>query len=262
MDLSPLDMTELADLAKSVDTLVVAGDIANDVWTVCKWLKQSREMYQRVIWVAGNHDFYNADFHTTKVYNPNWPSPKSVPEILNLYSKWSQDNDIVFLNRSSVTVDNITFLGATGWHDFIAGEPWDSDQQITAWYNTLSDTRIIWQNDQTKADHRFPMNAAKADADWLNSAVNQTRNQCVVITHHLPHRALKWEQLHDLAWTQMHGCFVNTMCEGINDKKIALWCYGHTHQRGMKTVNEVTYVCNSRGYYHENPSWQPIVLEV
>lgn len=250
-----------------IDTIVIAGDISNDIWTTCNWLVEAKSRFSNVLWVAGNHDFYNQGHHRTRLvpdrkFAENWPNPRDVEEMLHHYEKWSTAHNIHFLNRKTVKIKDITFVGTTGWHDYLAGEPFSFDEQVKAWYNTLSDTTIRWQKDQTAANHLYPLTAANADAVWLNEAVSDVNCPMVVVTHHLPHRRLRWEMPHDVHWTQLHGSFVNTLCESINSQHIKMWCYGHTHQRKMIDINGITYVCNSRGYQHENPNWQPIILEV
>lgn len=257
--------TILADV-EPTDTLVVAGDISNDVWHTCRWLVQAKTWFPNVLWVAGNHDFYNTGRHKTMLI-PNrewaeqWPYPRSVREIIDHYVKWSNHHGIHFLNRNAVAIDGVTFVGATGWHDYVAGEPFSREDQIKAWYTSLNDKIIVWESDDLKPNHRHAFDAAKRDAEYLKASTAAIMGPIVMVTHHVPHRNLKWEMPHDLVWTKLHGCFVNTKLENISSANIKYWCYGHTHQRKLQTINHCDYVCNARGYMHERINWQPLVLE-
>lgn len=266
IDLVPWNWDSVFRDCEKADTIIIAGDISNKVRQVCSWLVEARQLFKNVVWVAGNHDFYNQEFAKTRLIDREqenqWPAPCDVPEMLAHYQKWSIENDINFLHRSSVEINGIKFFGTTGWHDFVAGEPWSYDDQVIAWYKSLSDTTIRWNKNEFKPDHRYPLNAAREDAKWLADALVDVSQPCVVVTHHLPLRTLKWEMPHDPHWTKLHGSFVNTSFELITNKNIAYWCYGHTHQRKMKKIYNTNYVCNSRGYLHENPNWEPIILEV
>lgn len=265
IDLVPWNWDSILTSCDTVNTVVIAGDISNDIWTTCNWLVEAKEKFTNVIWVAGNHDFYNQGFHKTRIRNINdskWPYPCDVTEMLDHYEKWSRQHGIYFLHRSYVEVDGVKFFGATGWHDFVAGEPFGYDDQVTAWYKSLSDTTIRWDKNVFKPNHQFPLKAACEDAKWLTHALTGISQPCVVVTHHIPSRTLKWEMPHDIHWTKLHGSFVNTRLETVENKNIVYWCYGHTHQRQMKKINDTLYVCNSRGYLHENPNWTPIILEV
>lgn len=244
------------------DLVVFAGDASNRVHQTCNFLSQLRERYPRVVWVAGNHDYYNLGFHETRLYTPGQPAgPHTVAEMVSHYQKWSQEHDIDFLHRSAVTIQGITFLGATGWHDFVAGAPVSQDDQIYAWYNTIRDTVIPWQG-HNAPDHTQPVLAGAADVQALCALTEQATEPVIIVTHHLPHRDLCWHKAHDLTWTALHGSFVNTRMESVSSEKIRLWIYGHTHRRGMHTINNQEYLCNARGYPGENSQWRPVLIDI
>jgi len=215
--------------------------------------------------VAGNHDFYNLGFHQTRMFDKNfdaiWPDPKTVNEIIEHYKRWSTANGITFLHRNSVKIDGVTFVGVTGWHDYRAGHPYSTDEQIAVWYQCLNDTQIYWQKNGV-VDHRFPLDAGIKDVSSLQHMLDKSSGPVVIITHHVPHTKLCWQQPHNRIWTMLHGSFANTRMEKVKDQKIRYWVYGHTHNRGMTDIDQITYVCNAKGYRGENPHWEPIVLEL
>lgn len=264
VDITPWDISYFDNRSSDCNTIVVAGDVSNDIWTTSKWIADLKNDWENVIWVPGNHDYYNSHFHKTRIFNPSieaeYPFPQFQHEIKNHYDKWSTNNGIVCLNRKSVTIDGVNFIGATGWHDFVAGEPFSKDQQIDAWFNKSADRLIKW-SDQDK-DWQQVEDTATGDAEFIRNAVKDTNEPCVVITHHLPHRLLSYARPYDQTWTKLHGMFVNTKCEDINNSNIKYWCYGHTHFRSMREINGITYVCNPIGYPGENSKWSMVELEI
>ncbi len=266
VDLNPWDWSYLESVDRDVNTIVVAGDISNDVFEASRWLVEAKRRFENVIWVAGNHDFYNLGFHQTRVYDrefsAKWPYPCDVAEMVNHYKRWSEAHGITFLHRSTVTIEGVTFIGATGWHDYRGGEPYSSEDQIKVWYDVLNDRMINWQQGLIKPDHLKPFDAGVRDWEAVRDHVETTDGPLVVITHHIPHRRFLWQRPHDRVWTMLHGSFANTRFESIVDPKIRYWIYGHTHRRDMADIGPTTYVCNARGYRGENDRWEPVILEV
>jgi predicted phosphodiesterase len=245
------------------DVLIVAGDISNNVWHVCHWLVEAKQRFARVIFVPGNHDFYNLGFHQTRLYDPTkdaeWPYPRTVPEMISHYSKWCANNGIDFLHRKSVEINGITFIGATGWHDYTAGVPYTTEMQIKTWYEGLNDTCILW-NDNPTPNHLNPFDAGQRDIQAVQTALSLAPSDCVIITHHVPHKDLCWQKPHDRWWTMLHGSFANRGFENVRDPRIKYWIYGHTHNRRMNNLDGITFVCNARGYPNENSKWEPVIL--
>ena len=266
VDLSPWDWSCLDETPSDVNVAVVAGDISNDVWQTSRWLVDLKKRFNTVVWVAGNHDFYNIGFHQTRLYDPEWskiwPYPSDVAEIYDHYRRWSDANGITFLHRRAEMINGVKFVGATGWHDFRGGEPYSTEDQIKVWYDILNDNTIRWQKGLLAPDHLKPMDAGLRDWEAITNLVLGSTDPVVVITHHIPHRRFLWQKPHDRVWTMLHGSFVNTRMESIVDPSIKYWIYGHTHQRGMMDIGSTTYVCNAKGYHGENPRWEPLILEV
>lgn len=262
VDITAWDPARLANRSPDCNTIVIAGDISNDIWITSKWIKSLKEEWPNVIWVAGNHDFFNVGFHRTRIFNMEveslYPYPKTVDEMHAHYAKYSAENGIHYLNQSSVVIDGVRFIGGTGWHDFVAGEPFSKGDQILEWMDT-HDGRIKWTNN--RADPWIIEETAKQTCEYITNAVNDSQEPVVVVTHHLPHRELSVRRPHDISWTKMHGMFVNTMMEKVCDPKIKYWCYGHTHYGSWKTIAGMNYVCNPVGYPMENRSWQYVELD-
>lgn len=237
-----------------VNTVVVAGDISNYVGKNCRFLANLKQRFSTVIWVAGNHDFYNIGYRGLN-------EPYTVAQITAHYKEFSEKNGIIFLDKMSYVHDGINFIGATGWHDYVGGAPFTVEQQIETYYKSISDVHIKWTQDG-KVSHLNPLNAGAEDVSSITNLVNESSLPTVIITHHIPHSQLLWQKPYDPIWTRLHGCFLNSQLEQVPTTNVKLWIYGHTHQRSQKEINGITYICNARGYELENPSWEPIIIDI
>lgn len=256
------------DLLRDCDPqipMVVAGDISNDVFETSFWIKRLRQLFPVVIWVAGNHDMFNLGLHRTALHDARfsaaWPYPQTVPEIYDHYAKWSLQYDVHFLNRSTVSVNGIQFVGATGWHDFNAAPHLSLEDQTQAWRNYMMDARYISWHTGSLKDHKPVLQAACDDAKYLLQAVKVNREPKVVITHHIPHRNFV-KVTADPVWNLLNGSFLNTGLESCVDDSIRAWCFGHTHFRFDQVQQGVRYLNNAKGYPGENENWFPVEIEV
>lgn len=245
--------------------MVVAGDISNDVMETSAWISDLRSRFERVLWVAGNHDHYNLGFHKTRVYDrefsSKWPYPRTVAEIYDHYARWSEAHDVHFLNRSDVVLDGVQFVGATGWHNFDAAPYLRFDDQVQCWMDSMNDSRYIRWNKDYCVDWKPVLQAALDDAEYIRSAVKQNDTPKVVITHHIPHRNFV-KVTNNPAWNLLNGAFLNTELETCMDPSVKVWCFGHTHFRFDREQDGVRYVNNARGYPRENANWFPVEIEV
>lgn len=260
MDINPWDWS-LLQTCDPTAPMVVAGDISNDVWETCSWIKQLRDRFSSVIWVMGNHDAYNLGYHKTRLVTPGWSMPRSVTEIYDHYAKWSHAHGIHFLNQGKVEIDGVEFLGVTGWHTFDAWNQVMEEHHVQAWQIHMMDARHIrWSEDPDDASHMVKQ-AALSDAAWLAHEVTANNMPKVIISHHVPHaRFLKWTT--DPVWNLLNGSFLNSQLTTCVTPDVKVWCYGHTHFRNDADVAGVRYVNNARGYPGENSSWHPVEIAI
>jgi len=244
--------------------MVVAGDIDNDVWATSHWISECAKRFPKLIWVAGNHDFYNLGFHATRLVDSKreekFPYPRTVSEIYRHYQKFSESIGVHFLDKNTVTVDGMTFLGATGWHDFQAGAPYSKRKQISAYLENMSDAHyILW--DKTDKVREVEMSALQ-DAIYIENQLAAATEPVVVVTHHAPHAGLLRQQPQNPLWTQLNGSFANTRMQAINKDRVMAWCFGHTHDRQDCVIDGYRYINNARGYPRENNNWQPVIVNL
>lgn len=257
----------MLDTADKNIPLVVAGDISNDVDNNCGWLVQLKQRFDKVVWTPGNHDFYNMGFHQTRLmptaeYAAKWPTPKTVPEIVDHYRRWSEEHGIYFLHRSSVELDGVEFVGSTGWHDFEAGNPIPFDQQVLTWKRNMPESHLIpWDLTGHAITWQRVLKEAQLEQAAIHALVVNNSLPKVVVTHHVPNRQFLQYRT-DRIWNALNGAFCNTLLEQVKDPSIRVWCFGHTHYTWDRDFDGVRFVCNPKGYHGENPSWQPREIEV
>lgn len=128
--------------------LILAGDIGDpDESALYTALNIARTKYKHVIYVPGNHEFYNRE-----------PGSKKTPaSVLSWFQRLDDtwDNFHFFYRRNEV-MDGVRILGATGW----STSPKDTD-----WAHTISEE-------------------GKKDIEFLQQGVSHSKEPVLVVTHY------------------------------------------------------------------------------
>lgn len=203
----------------------------------------SRE-YPQVIYVAGNHEFYDGKFHQALDY---------------LKEETEQFKNIHFLENSTVLLDNIAFIGATLWTDMNRGDPLTKYSVQTS----ISDYTAI-RNDRYNFRRLSPADTAERHSQSVNyikdSLELHADKTCVVVGHHSPsHKSIPEEYISDyLINGAYHSDLSNIM---LDYPQVKLWTHGHVHTAFDYQIGECRVVCNPRGYqsekYKENTGFNP-----
>ena len=214
------------------------------------FLKRCSFQFPHVVYVAGNHEFYNGKFFAGIDY---------------LREECAKFPNIYFLECDTKVIDDVTFIGATLWTDMNKGDP----LTMHAIEGMMNDFRII-RNDKREFARMSARDVVGRHARTLqyfrSVLAEQHDKKFVVVGHHSPsfqsvHESYKHEQL-------MNGGYHSDLSEFILDHpQIKLWTHGHTHHPFDYMIGETRVVCNPRGYesdgYSEDSGWNPnLVLEV
>jgi Icc-related predicted phosphoesterase len=220
------------------------------VATFRDFLKRCSFQFPHVVYVAGNHEFYNGKFCKGIQY---------------LRDECAKFPNIYFLENDMKIIDGVVFVGGTLWTDMNKGDP----LTLHAVRDMMNDFRII-RNDEkgytplkpadTAVRHRFTL-------QYIKHIVQEHKDKtCVVVGHHAPSRASIHENYKNDYL--MNGAYSSDLSEFILDHpQIKLWTHGHTHHPFDYVIGETRIVCNPRGYesdgYSEDSGWDPdIVIEV
>jgi Icc-related predicted phosphoesterase len=220
-----------------VDVVVLAGDIDLD----CRGLEWARRTFKgRVVYVPGNHEFYNHDFDATR------ERMKAVADLLG----------INLLDPGTVEIDGVVFVGATLWTDFALFE--NPEREMSIAMNQLNDFRIIKGFTPARSLVRHEEERAFIEAEL---AKHRSR-RCVVVTHHLP----SWESVAErYRGDKLSAAFASNLDAVIEREQPKLWIHGHTHDGFDYAIGATRVVCNPGGYPDEtdNPGFDlRMVVEI
>lgn len=270
---------EFADLeiknTESADVLVLAGDIltaqelhdfpAEDEPTIQingmtrrdkakmyrDFLQRCSQEFKHVLYIAGNHEFYNGKWAQT---------------ITTLRNECAKFPNVHFMENDTVVLDDITFVGGTLWTDMNRGDP--LTKQIVE--SSMNDYRTIrvesrgygrLRPDDTLGRHVQTL-------DYIRKTVDgDPTKKYFVVGHHAPSKlSTKPRYEKDV---HINGAYSSELSEFILDRpQILVWVHGHCHDNFSYTIGETRIHCNPRGYVGYERSTQeldpyyPQIIEV
>ena len=211
------------------------------------FLKRCSFQFPHVIYVAGNHEFYNG---------------KWTQSLTTLSNECAKFPNVYFLEAGCKKINDVTFIGGTLWTDMNKHDP----LTLHAVRDMMNDFRVI------KKDLEGYTNLKPADTvvrhrhmlSFIKQVVAEKPDEkFVVVGHHSPSFQSVHEQYR--GETLMNGAYHSDLSEFILDRpQIKLWTHGHTHHPFDYVIGETRIVCNPRGYesdgYSENSGWNPNIL--
>ncbi len=219
-------------LPVAADMLILAGDITSGTGGLAAFSRHSTS----VIYVPGNHEYYDADYTTMR------------PELRAAAARYG----IYLLDRDELEFAGVRFLGATLWTDFrLYGE----DRLPAAVGHALK--RVVdFRTIQIDGRPLVPQDTIAFNAEalqWLAERLDtRFRGPTVVVTHHAPHPLSVHPRWRD---NPVNPAFVSDFSRLMG--KAALWIHGHTHDSFDYQVDGTRVVCNPKGYGAENKAFQP-----
>lgn len=234
--------------------LILAGDIGviHRRAELESFLRSAASQFRAVIYVAGNHEFYRSVW----------------PDALEGLRSWNLPENLYVLERQSIEIDDITFVGVTLWTDFDG----EDARVMQAADQTLNDFHYISVNtsgaglDRLTSQH--VLDDYKRSLNWLGTTLSSLRTRgkrCVLVTHHGISRLSIHESYRD---NPLNGAFV-TDCEDLLKRtRPELVVHGHVHNSFdyvLGTHADATrVVVNPRGYTRcddtqENPVFDPFL---
>jgi len=214
------------------------------------FLKRCSFQFPHVIYIAGNHEFYNGKIYKGLDY---------------LRAECERYPNVYFLERDTKIIDDVVFVGGTLWTDMNRGDP----LTMHAVKDMMNDFRII-RNDRKGYTFFKPADAMEIHVrtkEYFKLVLDQNKDRrCVVVGHHSPSPLSCHEQYRDEHL--MNGAYHSDLSEFILDRpQIKLWVHGHTHHAFDYQIGNTRVVCNPRGYEthstKEHTGWDPsMVIEV
>jgi Icc-related predicted phosphoesterase len=197
--------------------LVLAGDIST-VPSLEFVLRIICSKFKHVLYVPGNHEYYGCSIDLVNKL-------LSGLDIANLH----------VLNRKSVEIESINFIGCTLWSDFDNNNPL-SKMDCQAGVNDFSVIKHFTTDDAVLI-HRF-------HRLFIDSELRKN-SRSVVITHHAPsYQSIKPQYRHE----RTNGAFASSLDELIYEYQPLLWIHGHTHTTFDYSMDRTRVICNPYGY--------------
>lgn len=239
-----------------VDAVVVAGDAHSPLIDALTWIRVAIGVRVPVIYVCGNHDFYQR-------HVPDGDVRLTMDQILDQGRDAARQYGIHLLSDDAVTIAGVRFLGSTLWTDYrIEGMPVQASMRSAE--RGMNDYRAIRRASSTEATK--PIRAIdllakhRASVDFLDTDLALPFDgPTVVVTHHAPHpRSLVDPH------AALNGCYASDLTWLITKHGPALWVHGHVHVPSDYVAGGTRVVCNPRGYpgEHVNRTWDHVVVEV
>lgn len=250
----------------NADVVVLAGDIHRGGIDGIEW---SARMWpdRPVIYVPGNHEYAGTDYLQHRE---------------RMAEAASRHSNLHFLDRGAIVIDDIAFIGATLWTDFMYSA---QTGDYVARHMALADAaefmpdyreitiggRPLMPEDTAKIfaiEHAYLRDILSLDDyDFAERLGAEFVRKRVVITHHLP-SALSVNPRH--AYSPLTPAYASRIDDTV--KLADVWVHGHTHHscdyeiRGAES-HITRVVCNPRGYSShrmtENERYRPgLVVEI
>ena len=225
-----LEFAEFQNYAVDCDVIVLAGDIQRGTKGI-RWARK-RWPDKEIIYVAGNHEYYRAQYNQVNIE----------------LAQAAIDDRVHLLSSGEVIIKGVRFLGATLWTDF---KLFGSAKKLMAQaesMNYLADFRVILFGKKIFTP-KDSVKLHKLDLAWLESKLTDKAfdGKTVVVTHHLPSRRSVADRYADKLTS---SAFASDLSHLLG--KSELWIHGHTHDSFDYIESGTRVICNPRGYVKEN----------
>jgi predicted phosphodiesterase len=214
------------------DVVVLAGDIDSGTRGI-KWaIKESERLDKPIIYVAGNHEFYHREYHSTL---------KQMREV-------AQGTNVHFLECDEVIVNGVHFLGTTLWTDYDAVETVSRHVAMKICQDTLNDHQLIRTSPDGLFTTRHAFELHTKASNWLRDKLNSFNgdNKIIVVTHHGPSKHCQHKKY---LVSPVSAAFYSDL-DGLVGKA-DVWISGHSHSNLDTKINGCRLISNQPGYPQE-----------
>lgn len=208
-----------------------------------QFLADCSKEFPHVIYVAGNHEFYHFRWYQT----------------LEVLAKECEKFDNVhFLENQSVTIDGVSFLGASLWTDMNGQDP----TTIYSIERAMNDFNLI-RNDKRNFAKLHPSDTVIRHLNsvrFIKNSCREITGPVVMVGHHAPSSLSIHPRYHyDYV---VNGAYSSNLSDLILDcPQIKLWTHGHTHHAFDYMISSTRVVCNPRGYIGHEPQAENFSLQ-
>lgn len=209
------------------DLVVLAGDIGTGTRGILWAQRAIRD--RPVVYVLGNHEFYDED----------WEG------FIQKAGEVAAGSNVHVLENGRLDLQGLRILGCTLWTDFRSmGEMVRRDAIQVAEKEMVDFRAIRKQQRKRRLLAADTVVRCQASRQWLEQEIGSADRPLLVVTHHAPTmRTVSPAFCLNLSNAAFHSTF-----DELIRPPVRAWIHGHTHYSGGAEVNGVSVVSNQRGY--------------
>lgn len=238
---------DIITIPENTDVLVFAGDIHVRPKLLKNYLLRLRTQTKiPFIYVMGNHEYYGNTF----------------PDIQENYRKQvAKVPNAFLLEKDSIIIDNVRFLGTTLWSDL--SNPFHA-LNVQNGLNDFIKIRVCAEPGKKRPGFRLlraPDYHAEFEAcrNWLEQELKKPFDgPTVVVTHHSP-SSITCSTYYK--HSKLRFGFHSELNDLIIDHGPKLWIYGHDHVSAKHELGQTRLVSNQPGYPMEHRIGATIHIE-
>ena len=208
--------------------LLLAGDI-HVGRKAQPWIEKMCARYAYVIYILGNHEFYNQEMN----------------DIRKFWKEVDMPDNFAFLDNDTIAVpgeDPVRIIGGTLWTGIT--DPfaiWNGRKMMT-------DYQIITVGDKIRCLTVEDTNKLHFEtANFIRQELQREwKGKTIVMTHHLPH-PMCVNPLYK--GSNLNAFFMTNLDYIIRNFDIDVWVHGHTHDNVDIMVDKTRILCNPMGYH-------------
>ena len=215
------------------------------------FLRRCSEQFPHVLFIAGNHEFYNGKWDQT---------------LVTLREECAKFPNVHFMENEKFVLDDVTFVGGTLWTDMNKGDP--LTQQVVA--GKMNDYNII-RVESRNYGRLQPTDTIKrhiATLDYIRKTVDSDPTQKYFVIGHQAPSKLSTKPRYEKD-VHLNGAYSSDLSEFmLNRPQIKVWVHGHTHHEFDYMIGSTRVVANPRGYVgyerqsQEDDPYFPQIIEV
>lgn len=219
---SPLDTDQ--------DTVLgIAGDMDTKKHTV-KFLIAMSKRFKAVVCVLGNHDYWRRDltYHSSQI-----KAALADAGVTNVH----------LLDKDSVVIDGVRFIGATLWTDFNKGD----NLVLNMAEHEMNDYLFMRKENYERRVKPRDLLAEHIRARDFIFSFAQNEEKMVVLSHHAP----SWKSIDFSRYGQgpINHLYATEFGNEISYSNFRLWHHGHIHTSRDYMIYNTQIICNPRGYF-------------
>lgn len=220
-------------IKKEADYLLLAGDIGDPSKSLfTKFFHHVSNTFEKVFYVAGNHEYYNTQRRTMK------ETDQLISEKISVFP------NVHFLNNQYHDFPYVRVVGSTLWTDVPNNTPLINDN-----YRIYVDKDELLSLEKTRDLHR-------GSVQFLKKTINESPHPVVVLTHHLPSQKMVAPRYKGSPYNPHFASSLDDLFR----PPVKIWVCGHSHGFKEEFINGIPCVLNAVGYPLEHDEYKGIKM--